>query len=175
MLHGQLVQGLLADLAVAQRLDVVRRGAHVVERLALRQGGLRELGDLVVDLSTRGDRATAVYRALLEAIRGGRLEPGERLPPTRTLAGDLGVARTTVATAYDRLAAEDTIATVRADFAAACERSREIAAEHPDLAEEFPWRRGPVSLRFIHAHMAQEYARHCGHGDILREQLRALG
>ena len=74
-----------------------------------------------------------------------------------------------------RLAAEDTIATVRADFAAACERSREIAAEHPDLAEEFPWRRGPVSLRFIHAHMAQEYARHCGHGDILREQLRALG
>src|SRR3954454_1348379 len=67
---------------------------------------MRELGDLVVDLSTRGDRAAAVYRALLEAIRGGRLAAGERLPPTRALAADLGVSRTTVATAYDRLAAE---------------------------------------------------------------------
>ncbi len=67
---------------------------------------VRELGDLVVDLSARGDRATAVYRALLDAVRSGRLEPGERLPPTRALAADLAVSRTTVATAYDRLAAE---------------------------------------------------------------------
>src|SRR3954451_13612786 len=66
---------------------------------------MRELGDLVVDLSRRGDRATALYRALLDAIRGGRLGPGERLPPTRALAADLGVSRTTVATAYDRLPA----------------------------------------------------------------------
>ena len=67
---------------------------------------MRELGDLVVDLSARGDRASAVYRALLDAVRSGRLEPGERLPPTRALASDLGVSRTTVATAYDRLVAE---------------------------------------------------------------------
>ena len=67
---------------------------------------MRELGDLVVDLSARGDRATALYRVLLDAVRGGRLEPGERLPPTRALAVDLGVSRTTVATAYDRLVAE---------------------------------------------------------------------
>ena len=67
---------------------------------------MRELGDLVVDVSARGDRATAVYRALLDAVRSGRLEPGERLPPTRALAVDLGVSRTTVATAYDRLVAE---------------------------------------------------------------------
>ena len=67
---------------------------------------MRELGDLVVDLGARGDRATAVYRALLDAVRSGRLEPGERLPPTRALATDLGVSRTTVATAYDRLVAE---------------------------------------------------------------------
>ena len=67
---------------------------------------MRELGDLVVDLSVRGNRATAVYRALLDAMRGGRLPPGERLPPTRALAADLGVSRTTVATAYDRLVAE---------------------------------------------------------------------
>jgi GntR family transcriptional regulator/MocR family aminotransferase len=62
--------------------------------------------DLAVDLGARGDRATAIYRALLEAIRAGRLGAGDRLPPTRALARDLGVARNTVATAYERLAAE---------------------------------------------------------------------
>jgi GntR family transcriptional regulator / MocR family aminotransferase len=65
-----------------------------------------ELGDLVVDLEQRGERTTAVYRALLDAIRSGRLQGGERLPATRALAADLGVSRTTVAGAYDRLVAE---------------------------------------------------------------------
>ncbi|WP_028642506.1 MocR-like pyridoxine biosynthesis transcription factor PdxR [Nocardioides sp. URHA0020] len=62
--------------------------------------------DLAVDLSARGDRATAIYRALLGAVRGGRLTTGDRLPPTRTLAQDLGVSRNTVALAYERLVAE---------------------------------------------------------------------
>lgn len=70
-----------------------------------------------------------------------------------------------------RLTDAETITSVSADFELACARSREIAADHPDLAEEFPWRLGPTSLRFIYAHMAQEYARHAGHGDILREQI----
>lgn len=72
-----------------------------------------------------------------------------------------------------RLTDEDTIGSVRAAFEDACARSREIASDHPDLAEEFGWRVGPVSLRFVYAHMAQEYARHAGHGDILREQILA--
>lgn len=62
--------------------------------------------DLAVDLSARGDRATAIYRALLDAIRSGRLGAGDRLPPTRTLARDLGVSRNTVAAAYESLVAE---------------------------------------------------------------------
>jgi GntR family transcriptional regulator/MocR family aminotransferase len=62
--------------------------------------------DLSVDLEARGDRASTIYRALLEAIRGGRLGVGDRLPATRALARDLGVARNTVATAYERLTAE---------------------------------------------------------------------
>ncbi|GAA4695633.1 PLP-dependent aminotransferase family protein [Nocardioides conyzicola] len=62
--------------------------------------------DLAVDLSERGDRASAIYRALLEAVRVGRLTPGDRLPPTRALAQDLGVSRNTVAQAYERLVAE---------------------------------------------------------------------
>lgn len=72
-----------------------------------------------------------------------------------------------------RLDDSDSIASVRADFEAACDKSRGIAEQHRDLGEHFAWHAGPVSLRFIYAHMAQEYARHAGHGDILREQLLA--
>lgn len=62
--------------------------------------------DLAVDITGRRDRATAIYRALLTAIRSRRLAAGDRLPPTRALAKDLGVSRTTVAVAYERLVAE---------------------------------------------------------------------
>lgn len=72
-----------------------------------------------------------------------------------------------------RLSDDDTITSLLTDFEAACEESRRIASDHPDLAETFPWRYGPVSLGFIYVHMIQEYARHCGHGDILREQVMA--
>lgn len=43
---------------------------------------------------------------LRDAILDGRLRPGMRLPSVRTLAADLGVARITVVTAYEQLAAE---------------------------------------------------------------------
>lgn len=66
--------------------------------------------DLAVDVTDRRDRATAIYRALLAAIRGGRLAVGDRVPPTRELARDLGVSRTTVAVAYERLVAEGLLA-----------------------------------------------------------------
>ncbi|MFV0134086.1 PLP-dependent aminotransferase family protein [Streptomyces sp. HMX87] len=44
--------------------------------------------------------------ALREAVRTGRLAPGTRLPSSRTLAADLGIARNTVADAYAGLVAE---------------------------------------------------------------------
>lgn len=30
---------------------------------------------------------------------------------------------------------------------------------------------GEVSLRWIYTHMATEYARHCGHADLIRERI----
>jgi hypothetical protein len=66
----------------------------------------------------------------------------------------------------------DTVGSVRAAHVAACERSREIAQAHA-LDEEYDWHHGPVTLRFVFAHMIQELARHAGHGDILVEQLLA--
>ncbi|WP_405924251.1 PLP-dependent aminotransferase family protein [Streptomyces sp. NBC_00035] len=44
--------------------------------------------------------------ALREAVRSGRLAPGTRLPSSRSLAADLGIARNTVADAYAGLVAE---------------------------------------------------------------------
>ncbi|MDF3298294.1 PLP-dependent aminotransferase family protein [Streptomyces tropicalis] len=44
--------------------------------------------------------------ALREAVRTGRLAPGARLPSSRSLAADLGIARNTVAEAYGDLVAE---------------------------------------------------------------------
>lgn len=58
-------------------------------------------------LELRGPRVRAVLEsALREAVRTGRLAPGLRLPSSRALAGDLGIARNTVASAYGQLVVE---------------------------------------------------------------------
>ncbi|MEU0524063.1 PLP-dependent aminotransferase family protein [Streptomyces niveus] len=61
--------------------------------------------DLHLELRGPGLR-TGLMDALREAVRTGRLAPGTRLPSSRTLAADLGVARNTVADAYAELVAE---------------------------------------------------------------------
>ncbi|MGW0423480.1 MocR-like pyridoxine biosynthesis transcription factor PdxR [Streptomyces sp. NPDC003015] len=62
--------------------------------------------DLHLELSGPGSRRGALIGALRDAVRSGRLAPGTRLPPYRSLAADLGVARNTVADAYAELVAE---------------------------------------------------------------------
>lgn len=62
--------------------------------------------DLHLDLPAEGARRTALTRALRSAVRSGRLAGGTRLPPYRTLAADLGLARGAVADAYAELVAE---------------------------------------------------------------------
>lgn len=61
---------------------------------------------LVVNLPARGGRSDALYRALRDAVTQGRVQAGEKLPASRTLAQDLGVARASVTAAYERLVAE---------------------------------------------------------------------
>lgn len=61
--------------------------------------------DLHLDIT--GSRVRAgLEAALREAVSSGRLAPGTRLPPSRSLAADLGIARNTVADAYGQLVAE---------------------------------------------------------------------
>ncbi|WP_141584081.1 PLP-dependent aminotransferase family protein [Actinomadura sp. WMMA1423] len=62
--------------------------------------------DLHLELPGGGGRRAALTRALRAAVRSGRLAPGTRLPPYRSLAADLGLARNTVADAYAELVAE---------------------------------------------------------------------
>jgi GntR family transcriptional regulator/MocR family aminotransferase len=71
--------------------------------------------DLHLDLRqtiTPGARGARdlLLSALRDAVRSGRLAPGTMLPPSRTLATDLGLARNTVAEAYAELVAEGWLA-----------------------------------------------------------------
>lgn len=66
---------------------------------------------------------------------------------------------------------DDTIATVARAHREACEASRR-AAQSLELDELVHGnRRGPLPLRWVYLHMLRELAQHCGHADILREQL----
>ena len=63
--------------------------------------------DLHLDVNLDGSRlGRSLEDALRAAARAGRLPPGTRLPSSRALAADLGIARNTVADAYGQLAAE---------------------------------------------------------------------
>lgn len=64
--------------------------------------------DLYVPLPQRGKASTLVDR-IQRAIQSGRLPAGARLPPSRSLAQELGVSRNVVLTAYARLEAEGLI------------------------------------------------------------------
>ena len=69
------------------------------------------------------------------------------------------------------LDATDTIATVQQAHRDACEASRRATSvlELDDVLRGN--RRGPLPLRWVYLHMLRELAQHCGHADILREQI----
>ncbi|WP_129307267.1 PLP-dependent aminotransferase family protein [Streptomyces sp. L2] len=62
--------------------------------------------DLHLEPSAAGGVRRGLTDALRDAVRTGRLAPGTRLPSSRALAVDLGIARNTVAEAYADLVAE---------------------------------------------------------------------
>ena len=60
-----------------------------------------------------------------------------------------------------------------ADWQTECELARKAVAAAPslDVLAARPTRLGPASLRWIMVHMIEEYARHNGHADMLRERI----
>jgi hypothetical protein len=65
----------------------------------------------------------------------------------------------------------DTIATIQRAHREACLSSRRAAASLGLDDMVHGNRRGPLPLRWVYLHMLRELAQHCGHADILREQL----
>ena len=77
--------------------------------------------DLHLDLE--GPRVRAgLETALRDAVSAGRLAPGSRLPSSRALAADLGIARNTVAEAYGQLVAEGWLTAVQGSGTRVAER-----------------------------------------------------
>ncbi len=101
-------------------------------------------------LSLDEGAAEPLYRQLEDQIRTaiwqGRLRPGERLPSTRRLARDLGVARNTAINAYNQLIIEGYLATATGS-------GTRVAQDLPEALLQVPGRRAiptsaaePVSL-----------------------------
>ncbi len=113
--------------------------------------------DLHLDLNREASRTGHGIRARLEAalrdaVRTGRLGPGTRLPSSRALATDLGVARNTVAEAYGQLVAEGWLAARQGSGTRVADRvarlpgpaARSRPAVRPDVAAAPP---GPQDAR----------------------------
>lgn len=66
---------------------------------------------------------------------------------------------------------DETVAGVIAEFERASQLSRVIASRFDLDATKYNPREGTVSMRWTLLAMIEEFARHAGHGDILREQL----
>lgn len=77
-----------------------------------------------------------VVEQIVEGVRSGQLVPGEKLPPVRQLAGDLGVAVNTVAKAYRQLEEEGHVET----------RGRGGTVVRDELAPSLPSRTAAVEF-----------------------------
>jgi hypothetical protein len=66
---------------------------------------------------------------------------------------------------------DDTIATVQRAHRESCESSRRATSSLGLDDVLHGNRRGPLPLRWVYLHVLRELAQHCGHADILREQL----
>jgi hypothetical protein len=72
-----------------------------------------------------------------------------------------------------QLADDDTVASVTAARREAFARARAVVADLPLDAVVIDHRAGPRTLRWVYLQVLRELAHHCGHADILREQVLA--
>jgi GntR family transcriptional regulator / MocR family aminotransferase len=94
--------------------------------------------EVIVSLDRgRADSLSAQFQeAIREAVRKGRLAPGERLPSSRALASQLGVSRGLVTACYEQLAAEGYL-TARAGSPTRVAADA-VAAPHPPPEHPVP-------------------------------------
>jgi GntR family transcriptional regulator/MocR family aminotransferase len=113
-------------------------------RVAAIESATRERDPVVWSLVLGAPDSTAglqrwLYDALRQAIVAGRLPPGSVLPGTRTLAQQYGLARGTVASAYEQLLAEGYLVTRKGSATrvnAVLPELRHVAEPSPPLYRE---------------------------------------
>ena len=145
---------VLAGVLAAQRATLTAKGAGLGEALADRSvppstlsllGLVRHLAD--------------IERRWFRAVLAGEDAPPRYSSPTNP-DGDFDDATPEVA--------NEAWTTWHAEVAFAEQFT--AAAPNLDIAGEDEWR-GTVSLRWVLVHMIEEYARHNGHADLLRERI----
>ncbi|MGV9802299.1 MocR-like pyridoxine biosynthesis transcription factor PdxR [Mycobacterium sp. NPDC003449] len=90
---------------------------------------VRSVAGLDLHLDRSGARVRdSVMDGVRDAIRSGRLVSGTRLPSSRVLAADLGVARNTVARAYAELIAEGWLTSQHGSGTLVSQRAEQVVA-----------------------------------------------
>ncbi|WP_026303455.1 DinB family protein [Jongsikchunia kroppenstedtii] len=152
---------------------------------------------LLSDSRTQLDAFVEDYRRALEATLDGLTEQQARrrlVPSSTTLLGLLkhvtwmqriwfevcigGKPRRELGPVQSpeesfRLDDDDTIAGVVAAHRRACDTARGIVADLPLDAVVTGHRAGPRTVHWVYLQVLRELAHHCGHADILREQILA--
>jgi GntR family transcriptional regulator / MocR family aminotransferase len=83
---------------------------------------------VALDRSSGEPLGMQLQRRLRDAIRDGRLVAGERLPSSRSLAGQLGVSRGLVVDCYEQLCAEGYLITVAGSATQVADRAADPAS-----------------------------------------------
>jgi uncharacterized damage-inducible protein DinB len=152
---------------------------------------------LLDDERTQLDAFVEEYRSALEATLSGLTEEQARarlVPSATTLLGllkhvtwmqrvwfeeciggtpRLGLGLVPRPAESFRLAADDTVASITAAHRQACASARAAVAALPLDAVVTGHSGGPRTVRWVYLQVLRELAHHCGHADILREQVLA--
>lgn len=91
---------------------------------------------LAADVVSAGTRQRGLFAGIRTAILAGRLKAGERLPATRALAADLGLARNTVLQVYERLQMEGYVMADRRGSRVASLPLKSSSAQSPEANDQ---------------------------------------
>jgi GntR family transcriptional regulator len=125
---GSRAQRALAGLGVTLEKARAALGVSLPDPTSLR-----------ISIDDSSDRLIGdqIVTQIMEAVATGRLQPGDRLPPIRQLADDLGIAPGTVARAYSQLEGSGAVLTdgARGTFVAVPGQGPQSDARRPPIED----------------------------------------